>query len=274
MSKVITLTTEASKRLIAKAVMQMPEVQRAYNFGYIALALGTTCGFIVEELCGYEIEHSRYCCKYISSKGPCILSAEERIGVTLFIHGEMITTRANNSSGDYNEVFQTYLNEMGPLDVYIKSGTVMDSAGKVACLAKEKYNGAQGNNYYIPEEVFSIIPMTISKTIPGSVEDVIEAFRKEKITKRCNAEPSDMVKLNGALITEVEAAKSLLGVDILPIAMGGFGTNRSSTTFLLSGEDDIVENAYCYLSGLKSEPELVEIQNRDCRVCPAYALSS
>jgi hypothetical protein len=274
MNKVITLSTEASKRLIAKAIVQMPEVQRAFNRGYIALAQGSTCGFIIEELCGYEIVRSRYCRSYISSKGPCLLSAEGQIGFTLFINGEMLTAKAKCDSLDDNENLKAYLKEMEPSDVFIKSGNVMDSAGGIACLVESQDNGqVRGRDYYPPEGVCTIIPMTVSKTIPINVQRLIEILKEEKITKaRCKAEPSDMISLTGRIITEIEAAQSLLGVNILPIARDGLGANRSSTTFLLSGDAAVVNNAYNYLYNLQGEPKLTEVENLDCQHCPAYTL--
>ena len=50
MKAVVTLTPSESKRLIAKAVVKMPEVQKAWDEAYLLLADGTTNAFVVQEL--------------------------------------------------------------------------------------------------------------------------------------------------------------------------------------------------------------------------------
>ncbi len=50
MQGIVTLTPEESKRLIAKAVVQMEVVRKAKENGIIGLARCTSCAYIVEEL--------------------------------------------------------------------------------------------------------------------------------------------------------------------------------------------------------------------------------
>lgn len=50
MKVVVTLTPSESKRLIAKAVVKMPEVQKAWENAYLLLADGTTNAFVQQEL--------------------------------------------------------------------------------------------------------------------------------------------------------------------------------------------------------------------------------
>ena len=50
MRAVVTLTPSESKRLIAKAVVRMPEVRKAWENAYLLLSDGTTNAFIAQEL--------------------------------------------------------------------------------------------------------------------------------------------------------------------------------------------------------------------------------
>ena len=50
MKTVFTLTSAESRRLIAKAVVAMPAVKKAWSDAYLLLAGGTTNAFIAQEL--------------------------------------------------------------------------------------------------------------------------------------------------------------------------------------------------------------------------------
>jgi hypothetical protein len=54
------LTPAAGKRLIAQAVATLPEVVRARDNGRLAVANGTTTGFVVEELLGEPLDKFEY----------------------------------------------------------------------------------------------------------------------------------------------------------------------------------------------------------------------
>ena len=54
MKAVFTLTYSESRRLIAKAVVQMPEFKTAWEKAYVLLAGGTTNAFIAQEIAARE----------------------------------------------------------------------------------------------------------------------------------------------------------------------------------------------------------------------------
>ena len=54
MKTVFTLTSAESRRLIAKAVVAMPEFKKAWEDAYVLLAGGTTNAFIAQEMMGRE----------------------------------------------------------------------------------------------------------------------------------------------------------------------------------------------------------------------------
>ncbi len=60
MKKQFVLTVAESKRLIAKGVAALPQVQRAMKEGIVAVAPGTTNGYVLQELWGEEFELARY----------------------------------------------------------------------------------------------------------------------------------------------------------------------------------------------------------------------
>ncbi|MHC4704557.1 MAG: hypothetical protein ACYTFQ_28760, partial [Planctomycetota bacterium] len=56
----VVLTVSESKRLIAKAVAQMPVVKEALRDGMIIIAKGTTNTYVAEELLGRKIARGAY----------------------------------------------------------------------------------------------------------------------------------------------------------------------------------------------------------------------
>ena len=60
MKAAFTLTPAESRRLLAKAVVQMDEVKRANENGYIILCGGVTNALIAQELLGIDVEPQRF----------------------------------------------------------------------------------------------------------------------------------------------------------------------------------------------------------------------
>ncbi|MHC4574780.1 MAG: hypothetical protein ACYS76_11740 [Planctomycetota bacterium] len=56
----IVLTVSESKRLIAKAVAEMPIVKEALTKGMVIVCKGTTNTYVAEELLGRKIPHGAY----------------------------------------------------------------------------------------------------------------------------------------------------------------------------------------------------------------------
>ena len=79
MKSIVTLTPEESKRLIAKAVIQMEVVREAKKNGIIGLARCSSCAYILEELIGRKLDNLlKYGSGFISGQGS----------VTLLLEGE------------------------------------------------------------------------------------------------------------------------------------------------------------------------------------------
>ena len=65
-SALVSLTPSESKRVIAKGVAALPEVQRAMQRGLIVVGRGTTNAYVAEELTGETIDNkSHYAAGFI-----------------------------------------------------------------------------------------------------------------------------------------------------------------------------------------------------------------
>jgi len=73
----IILTPWESKRLIAQAVVRLPEVQDALQHGIVSVARGITTSFIMDELLT-DFNKEQYCIGCIEPTRLCLVQA--RIG--------------------------------------------------------------------------------------------------------------------------------------------------------------------------------------------------
>ena len=78
MRAMIVLTPAESKRLIAKAVVQMETVREALADGYVVVAGGTTNAYIVEEIEEKEIDRALYTAGIVTRGVACSTPLEKR----------------------------------------------------------------------------------------------------------------------------------------------------------------------------------------------------
>ena len=71
----ITLTPAESKRLIAKAVVNLGEIKKAFKNGIIVIGVGTTNAYVAEELLGQKIERERFVAGVVIPRGTFVLPA-------------------------------------------------------------------------------------------------------------------------------------------------------------------------------------------------------
>lgn len=259
------LTSAQSKRLIAKAVAQMPQVRKAMEKGIIALPLCTTNGYIIEELTGEKLpDLSAYCCGFISEWGGCArpLDPDEVTTEMYFRNGELHRVDfAEKSVADLAA-------EMDHDDILIKSGNALDPSGRVGILAASPDAGELApylSKVYTMGIQF-IAPMTLNKTVPVSIELISSQLGISKLSEMVHGMKVGMVSLQGTTVTEVQAIQILTGADALPVAMNGLGTGEGCVTLLIQGTPDEVGTAWEIVQSLKREKSLRE-KHHSCSRC-------
>jgi hypothetical protein len=130
---IVVLTPAESKRLLAKAVAGLPEVQWAYANGKLAVTSGTTDSFVVEELTGEKIEPYRFCVG-MSAVGMLTMSAQEdRVLGRFYDKGQRVDT-------PYPELIKS----LGKGDVIIKGANAVDPSGNAGVLLSNDAGGLVG----------------------------------------------------------------------------------------------------------------------------------
>lgn len=253
MKAVVTLSPEESKRLIAKAIVDMDVVQKAKKNGIIGLARCSSAAFVVEELTGRPLANrAAYLSGYMNELGACALGAERQEKLLVLEKGKehWMTFKDGNVAN--------FTDRMTPDDVIIKSGNVIDRDGKVGCLVASPTGGEIGA--YMPpilvRGITFLVPMTLNKTLPVSLDKVMGALGAGNIhPERCHGLRCGMMPMPGQVITEVDAVRQLTGAEALPVSVGGIGSGAGALMLAIDGEESKVEAAWNLISGIRATGE-------------------
>jgi len=236
----ISLTVNESKRLIAKAMVQMPEVKGAFESGRIVLKGGTTVSAICEELVGAPLRISGR----ITEKGT--LTAKNRD--EQLPHSALVE---NQTLINIDDTISETVERLGREDVIIISGNAMDIHGNVAMMAGAPGGGTPGHAVpgMMTQGAQVIIPMGLEKLIPGSIRGAIQAAGREKDLSYGMA--VGLIPLVGKVVTEKDAVEILAPIDCTVIGKGGIHGGEGSTVMVVKGEKESVETILEFVEKIK-----------------------
>jgi hypothetical protein len=225
-----SLTVSEAKRLIAKAVVSLPEVRHALENGKIILKGGTTVSAVFEEMGGGPLRISGR----ISPRGAVTAksaSSEHAHSVLL-------------EKGDVKNIDDTIIEvsrNLGRDDVVIISGNALDTQGNAAMMAGSAGGGNPGTaiSAMLAQGAHIIIPIGLEKLIPGFVHEAVQAAGRDKDLSYGMA--VGLIPLVGRVITEKEAAEILFRVKCTVIGRGGIDGAEGATVMDADGDADEVE---------------------------------
>lgn len=246
----LTLTPAEGKRLIAKAVSCMENVQFAYKNGTVIIATSTTTAYVAEELMCKEIPNKgMYTAGVVTKEGTGITVTDGRYNHYVFVEGELTECTTPQ--------LIPYLAKMGPDDVFIKGANAVDPFGAAGVLLHGPGGGTIGTawGYIMRNGIQCIIPAGLEKLVPISLSDAAMRMGANVIDKAMGW-PCGMMVIQGQVITEMESFKLLFGVEAIPVAGGGIDGAEGCKVYLLEGPTENVEAAYEAVASIKGEPEL------------------
>jgi hypothetical protein len=243
MKRQFILTVAESKRLIAKAVAALPEVQEAMENRTVVVATGTTNAYVLEELWGKKIDKRAYRSGMTTPKEPEKDSnpQSEKIPDVVFIKGEV--------APQYDRV--TIAPDLKRGDIYIKGANVLNYDDNMAGILIGGMDGATIGNtigHIIGKQVQLIIPIGLEKL---TYEDINELHL---IASEEDYEGPRLWPIVGTIITEIEALEILTGVDAYLYAAGGVAGAEGSVRILVEGSDEEVEETHELIDSIKGEP--------------------
>lgn len=261
----VSLTPAESKRLIAKAVRMLDDVQNALKNGIVVISQGTTNSFVAEEIlkglpaaegASARIERERFAAGVVTAKALCSVPKEER--------QKEIVIREGKVTG---ETLEDVLEDLSAEDVFIKGANAIDANGRAAIFLGHPSGGTIGTaiGVVLARGVNFIIPVGMEKAIPFSVEEAALRLGIGKIRKATGM-PIGLMPVSGKIVTEVSAFKMLGASDAFPVGAGGVNGGEGSVVFCVEGDAEKLDKIMQIILKIKGETP-VKVRVADCEKC-------
>ena len=243
MKRQFSLAVAESKRLIAKGVAALPEVQQAMEERTVVVATGTTNAYILEELWGKKIDKRAYRSGITTPKLPekNPEPQAEKIPDKVFIKGEV--------AEEYDRI--TIGPHLKKGDIYIKGANVLNYDDYVAGILIGGMDGATIGNtigHIIGKQVNLVIPIGLEKL---TYEDINELHL---LASEEDYEGPRMWPIVGTIVTEIEALGLLTGVDAYLYAAGGIAGAEGGVRLMVEGTEEEVKETLELIESIKGEP--------------------
>lgn len=257
MQALFTLTPAESKRLIAKGIAALPEIQQARKNGYLLIGRGSTNAYIVEELLGKNIRKEGYVAGQVIKGVLCALGAGERTKPVTFHKGEVLAVEPN-----------TVLDHLGPGDVLLKGANAIDGDGNIGVAMASPVGGTMGQFYMAMKArgLDIIYPVGLEKMIP-SVELAAQFGGNMILDKTIGAKVGMVCIPDGRAFTEIDAIETLFDIGAVHFASGGWGGAEGCVTIVVAGSDAGVKKCIKFIEQkIKGEPALPAAKS-PCKTC-------
>lgn len=261
MKAVFTLTSSESRRLIAKAVVAMPEVKKAWEEAYLLLAGGTSNAFVAQELMNDRSFEPGACTVGESSDGVlCVTTPDSRKSFpNVFFKGE----------AQPEKTLAEALSDFHPETVLIKGANAVDMDGYVGVITA----GFDGGT--IPRVIGPmtskglkwITPVGLEKLVPSVQESAKVLGGATSIDISLGADPGMYCLANTTVVTELEAIQILFDCKANLVCCGGIGGNEGAVTLAVVGEEKNIRDLVDFIENeVKGEPP-VKGNKGVCETC-------
>lgn len=258
MKAAFTLTPPESRRLLAKAVAAMPEVQAALENAYVIIPGSTANAYVVEELLGREIPKATFTAGIITHRLLCVTDVDDRDAQipTILYKGEPCGKSIREALDDFH--IET---------VIIKGANAIDLDGNVGVIT----SGFDGGTVPVilgtatSQGLNIIVPVGLEKLVPSVVESSAAAGAKT-LDYSMGADFGMYCLPNTLPITEIDALDILFDVDAVHVASGGTGDSHGAVVLIIEGADANVKAAIECIEDIKGEPPAAPLKGT-CETC-------
>lgn len=241
MKAMISVTPAEGKRLIARAVVRMPQLLQARERGRILVKGGTTASAVAEELVGVPLKISGR----ISPRGfKATRGLDCSAPHSILIEGD----RWRGVDGELPDVVAS----LGQDDVVVTGANIIDAYGGAAMIAGAPLGDRPGAvmSGIMSEGLQVIVVAGLEKLIPGTVWQAVQAAGR-KAADLSMGMAVGLMPIAGQVVTEIEALKILAPVECQVIAKGGIGGAEGATSIALWGDVADVRSLFQLVLGLK-----------------------
>ena len=250
MKATFVLTPAEARRLIAKAVIQMPEFQKAWKDAYVLLAGGTTNAFIAQELLGDMSIESGRCTVGLSCEGLlCVTEPSSRKSFpNVFYKGQPVDKKIDEALQDYHAD-----------TIIIKGANAFDLEGHVGIITSGFNGGTVPNfiGYMTSKGLKWISPVGYDKLVPSVPAASRALGGANHIDISMGADPGMYCLSSADIITEVEAIKMMFNCEAKVVCASGIGGNEGAHYWAVDGEEADIKALVDYLErNVKGEPAI------------------
>jgi hypothetical protein len=238
--KVYVLNPSQSKRLIAKGVCALPQIQAALESGKIFVARGSTNAYVLDEL--YQQA-----------------GIEEKFNLADYTMGQVIPgTKFMNWTTNKGKIYPEIILNMGKKeecmdrgkqlqkfeqnDIVIKGGNALDPNGIPAVLiGSPKDGGTIGSIQSIVQAkgLELVCPIGLEKLIFSEISELQHLMGIENCEHTSEGFKCGIIPMPYAtVITELEALEVLFDCEAYHVSSGGVGGAEGSIAILIEGMDE------------------------------------
>jgi hypothetical protein len=251
-SKQSVITVAAGKRLIGKAIVKEPTIQKALKSGTIVIVAGTTNGYIVEELFSSIgiIEDFRRSNFFRGITMPPSKPTKEngRIPDESGFPGDVILVNGIWKKG--LTIFDV-IDDLKEGDIILKGANALDfKKRKAAVLIGDPKAGTIGVaiQAVVGRRVRLILPVGVEKRVTDDLDDLALRLNTP------GAMGHRLMPAPGEVVTEIDAISMLTGATAELIAAGGVLGVEGCIRLLVSGAPEQVEEAMRIIKTVENEP--------------------
>jgi len=241
----VVLVPSMSKRLIAKGVAALPEVQAALAHGRIVIALGSTNAHVAEELLGRPIDRAAFAAGFIDDRW----NLNDRLGEM----GDVVLDRGVPVAAKPEDLPAS----LSAGDVFLKGGNALDPDGVVGVLTGASTGGtiARYIGVCLARGVEIVVPISLAKAVHASIVELSQEMGIGR-TGLSMGLPCGLFPLHGHVITEIDAFEQLFAVRVLHVASGGVGIGAGAVSLWIEGDEAAVRDAFALVESLRNEPDV------------------
>lgn len=245
------LTPAAGKRLIARALVQHPDVKRVLASGTLVIVAGTTNAYVAEEvlaqlgqLDGFDRRRFFRGLTVPPSKQAQFASQAQSDSFL----GDVVVRNGHWLKG--KTIFDV-VDELGPGDVLLKGANALDLERREAAvlIAHPKCGTSLAViQAAVGKRAKLIIPVGLEKRVPGGLS------RLAAVLNAPNAQGPRLLPLPGEVFTEPDAIRVLTGAEAVPVAAGGVCGAEGAVWLAVSGTPEQETAAQQLLDSICGEP--------------------
>jgi hypothetical protein len=234
MTKLYTISPAAGKRMIAKAILQIPEVQEALESKTVVIVAGTTNCYLAEEILGKLGQLEGFSRKrfFRGVTLPHNYKREDSGNDEIKFLGDVIIT---GGKWDQGKTIFDVADQLKAGDIIFKGANAVNLEDRQAAILIGHPAGGtiipivQSN---IGRRVELYLPVGLEKRITANINEIAA------LVNSTAASGPRLMPVTGKIVTELHAVKVLTGADAELIASGGVCGAEGSYWLAVTGTEN------------------------------------